>query len=473
MRLDDQRAFLSSNDCSHGTTLRLECISSRGPKHCSLDSVTLASLQRPCKDVGHIRGLNILAAGGGGTVENAQGQERVRARRQFLSTLISLGGFAAVSRALGHALDFSSAASLAPATSDSGARELVRYPEKTDLILLTDRPPQLETPLKYFRTDLTPNDAFFVRWHLRTFRLEISGHVNKPLGLSLSDLRSKFEPVSLVALAQCAGNSRSLFEPRVPGGQWANGGMGNARWKGVRLKDVLDAAGVQSGAVQVGLRGLDVPPLPKTPRFEKSLAIDHARDGEVMIAYEMNGEPLPMLNGFPIRIVVPGWYATYWVKALSAVTVLDQPLKTFWMDKAYRIPDNAEANEEPQHLSPVTVPINQMSVHSIFVSPEAGEKLHAGKRYELSGVANDGTAGIRRVEVSKDGGQTWGEATLGADLGKYSWRLWQTEWTPPASGTYRLMVRATNSAGETQRTSQWNRSGYQRDVIEHFDVAVG
>ena len=405
-----------------------------------------------------------------------------RDRRRFLSTLVSLGGFAAVSRTLGYAFEFPSAADFAMGAADSGARELVRYPEKTELILLTDRPPQLETPLKYFRTDLTPNDAFFVRWHLsgipttvdlRTFRLEVGGHVNKPLSLSLKDLQSKFEPVSLVAFCQCAGNSRSLFEPRVPGGQWGNGAMGNARWKGVRLKDVLDAAGVQAGAVQVGLQGLDVPPLPKTPRFEKSLQIDHARDGEVMIAYEMNGAPLPMLNGFPIRLVVPGWYATYWVKALSSVTVLDQPLKTFWMDKAYRIADNADANEEPQHLSAVTVPINQMSVHSIFVSPEPGEQLRTGQRYELAGVANDGMSGVRRVEVSNDGGQSWSDATLAPDLGRYSWRLWKAEWTPPAKGTYRLMVRATNSAGETQRAAQWNRSGYQRDVIEHLDVVVG
>ena len=357
---------------------------------------------------------------------------------------------------------------------------MARYPQKTELILLTDRPPQLETPLRYFQTDLTPNDAFFVRWHLsgipttvdlRTFRLEVSGHVSKPLSLSLKDLQSKFEPVSLVALAQCAGNSRSLFEPKVPGGQWGNGAMGNARWKGVRLKDVLDAAGVLPGAVQVGLHGLDLPPLPKTPPFEKSLQIDHARDGEVMIAYEMNDEPLPMLNGFPLRLVVPGWYATYWVKALSSITVLDQPLKTFWMDKAYRIADNTDANEEPQHLSAVTVPINRMAVHSIFVSPEPNQQLRAGQPYELAGVANDGMEGIRRVEVSQDGGQTWSDATLGADLGKYSWRRWQAKWTP-AKGSYRLMVRAANAAGETQRTAQWNRSGYQRDVIEHVDVVV-
>ena len=402
-------------------------------------------------------------------------------RRRFVSTLMSLSGFAAVGRAFGHTLDFSLFPDSAPASGDADAYKLVRYPQKADLILLTDRPPQLETPLHYFGTDLTPNNAFFVRWHLsgipttvdlRTFRLEVSGHLKKPLSLSLNDLQSRFEPVSFVALTQCAGNSRSLFEPRVPGGQWGFGAMGNARWKGVRLRDVLDTAGVLPGAVQVGLQGLDVPPLPKTPRFEKSLEIDHARDGEVMIAYEMNGEPLPMLNGFPLRLVVPGWYATYWVKALSSIAVLDQPLKTFWMDKAYRIPNNADADEDPQHLSATTVPITQMPVHSIFVRPEPEEQLRTGQSYEIAGVATDGGSGIRRVEVSKDGGQSWSDATLGADFGKYSWRRWQAVWTPPAKGTYRLMVRATSNAGETQPTAQWNRSGYQRDVVEHLDVVA-
>jgi sulfite dehydrogenase (cytochrome) subunit A len=406
---------------------------------------------------------------------------RALARRRFISTLISLGGLALLSRHFGYTLELPSAADSATVPGGAGARTLVRYPEKTELILLTDRPPQLETPLRYFGTDLTPNDAFFVRWHLsgiptvvdlHSFRLEVGGHVSKALSLSLNDLRSKFEPVSVVALSQCAGNSRSLFEPRVPGGQWGNGAMGNARWKGVRLKDVLDAAGLLSGAVQVGLHGLDVAPLEKTPRFEKSLPLDHARDGEVMIAYEMNDEPLPMLNGFPIRLVVPGWYATYWVKALSSITVLDHPLKSFWMDKAYRIPNNAAANEEPQHLSPITVPITRMAVRSVFVRPEPDEQLLVGQRYELAGVANDGGSGISRVEVSQDGGRSWSDARLGPDLGKYSWRRWQAEWTPPGRGTYRLMVRATSNAGETQPAEQWNRSGYQRDGIDQQEVVV-
>jgi len=186
----------------------------------------------------------------------------------------------------------------------------------------------------------------------------------------------------------------------------------------------------------------------------------------------MNGAPLPMLNGFPLRLVVPGWYATYWVKSLSAITVLDKPLKTFWMDTAYRVPDNSGAEETPQSLSPKTVPITKMSVHSIFVKPAPGEQIRANQVYKLQGVANDGGSGIRKVEVSTDDGKSWVEASLGTDLGKYSWRLWSVNWAPPATGNYRLLVRAVNNENQQQVVSQWNRSGYLRDVIEHVDIEV-
>src|SRR5882724_7393649 len=257
--------------------------------------------------------------------------------------------------------------------------ELVAFPEKTDLILRTDRPPQLETPLHYFRQDLTPNEAFYVRWHLEgiptsvdpgVFRLQIGGHVEKTTSLSMNDLRTQFEPFSLIAVNQCSGNSRSFFEPRVPGGQWRNGTMGNARWTGVRLRDILDRAGVKPGAVEVAFEGLDRAPLVSTPRFAKALGIDHARDGEALVAYEMNGAELPMLNGFPLRLVVPGWYATYWVKALREITVLPEKFHGFWMDKAYRVPNNPNCQESPTELAKETVPISTMTVRSLIVQPE-------------------------------------------------------------------------------------------------------
>jgi DMSO/TMAO reductase YedYZ molybdopterin-dependent catalytic subunit len=397
-------------------------------------------------------------------------------RRDFNRMLALSGGFAVASQIIGNGNILPEAWA-----GETVAPIMARFPQKTDMILLTDRPPQLETPLKYFETDLTPNDAFFVRWHLsgvptsidtRTYRLEIGGAVKKPLSFTLRELQTKFSSATTVALCQCAGNARSLFVPRVAGGQWGFGAMSNARWKGARLKDVLNAAGVQTSAIQVGFKGLDTAPIPQLPVYQKSLSIERALDGDAILAYEMNGSPLPMLNGFPVRLVVPGWYATYWVKALSTITVLDQPLKTFWMDTAYRVPDNAGAEETPQSLATKTVPITSMSLHSIFVRPTAGEQLRAGQPYSLQGVANDGGSGIRKVEVSTDDGKTWSDARLGNDLGKLSWRLWRMDWTPPGKGTFKLMVKAVSNDGAEQVTAQWNRSGYQRDVIESVEVVA-
>ena len=363
----------------------------------------------------------------------------------------------------------------------SSAPELVRFPEKAELILLTDRPPQLETPLHYFRQDLTPNEAFFVRWHLeaiptsvdlRTFRLNVSGHVRKPLQFSMDDLRTQFEPASIIAVNQCSGNSRSFFEPRVPGGQWKNGAAGNAKWTGISLKSILDHAQVKSGAVDVSFNGLDAPPLPSVSDFVKALSIDHARDGEVMIAYAMNDQPLPMLNGFPLRLVVPGWYGTYWVKALSEITVLPLAFSNFWTDKAYRIPSAPNGTEDPSNLAKDTIPINRFNLRSILVRPEPGETIHFGMPNEMEGVSFDSGRGITKVEVSTDGGATWADARLDPELGKYSWRRWRASWTPKSRGQYRLMARATNLAGETQSIAQWNRSGFMWNVIEHLDVSV-
>ena len=365
--------------------------------------------------------------------------------------------------------------------ASSNAVDLARFPEKTELILLTDRPPQLETPLHYFRQDLTPNEAFFVRWHLegiptsvdlRTFRLNVTGHVRQPLQLSVDELRSQFEPISVIAVNQCSGNSRSFFEPHVPGGQWKHGAVGNAKWSGVSVKSILDRAQVKPGAVDVSFNGLDVPPLPSVADFVKALSIDHARDGEVMIAYAMNDQALPMINGFPLRLVVPGWYGTYWVKAVSDITVLPAAFSNFWTDKAYRIPSGPNGTESPKNMAKDTVPINRFNVRSIIVRPEPDETLHPGMPAEMEGIAFDAGYGIRRVEVSMDGGTTWTDARLDPELGKYSWRRWRASWTPRNRGPYRLMARATNAVGDAQSKEQWNRSGFMWNVISQVDVKV-
>src|SRR5437879_1652938 len=234
---------------------------------------------------------------------------------------------------------------------NNGERPLVKYPQKLPMIGQTSRPPQLETPFSVFNDGaITPNSAFFVRYHLADipleidpdkFTLEIKGKVDRPLKLSLKEIRA-LPAVELVAVNQCSGNSRGFSNPRVAGGQLGHGAMGNARWHGVPLKTVLDKAGVQQGAKQVTFNERDGPVLDKTPDFVKALDIDHARDGEVMLAYGMNGEDLPVLNGFPLRLVVPGYYGTYWVKHLNEITIIDNVFDGFWMKTAYRIPDRSE-----------------------------------------------------------------------------------------------------------------------------------
>lgn len=410
-----------------------------------------------------------------------EGMKRFDYHRRTLLKTVTLGAASFLEACRASRADLADAKQFADRSwsSTPDQRPLMRFPEKAPLILLTDRPPQLETPLHYFLEDFTPNEAHFVRWHFAgiptevngaEWRLDVTGSVDRRLQLSIDDLRHRFEAVSLVAFNQCSGNSRGLFDPRVPGGQWRHGAMGNARWTGVRLKDVLDGAGVRGRAVEVAFRGLDQPPLSASPAFEKSLTLDHARDGEVMVAFEMNGQPLPLLNGFPVRLIVPGWYATYWVKSLSLITVRDTPLRNFWMETAYRIPNNPEANEQPDYLIQDTIPINKFAVHSIFVSPEPGEVIAARKPREVQGLAMDYGAGIQRVEFSSEGGRSWSDAALDPELGRYSWRRWRLTWNPPARGVYRCMVRATNRAGVTQLQSQWNRGGFHRGLIEHMAV---
>jgi sulfite dehydrogenase len=365
----------------------------------------------------------------------------------------------------------------------NGDRPLVRYPGKRPLIRLTSRPPQLETPFAVFNEGpITPNDAFFVRYHLPgiplsidpgAFRLEVKGKVERPLSLSLVDLKTGFEPVEIMAVNQSSGNSRGFFEPRVAGNQFANGAMGNARWRGVPLKAVLDKAGVQAGSRQVTFNGLDEPALPETPDFIKALDIEQARDGEVMIAYAMNGEDLPWLNGYPLRLVVPGHYGTYWVKHLNEITVIDNIYEGFWMKTAYRIPDNSCACIEPGQAPAVTVPIKRFDVRSFITNLADGAKVNAKTDTLVKGIAFDSGNGITDVLLSTDEGQTWSAAKLGPDLGRYSFRQWQTVVQLPP-GKHELKVRAINRIGQSQPMAPlWNPPGYMRNVVETVRVQAG
>ncbi len=364
----------------------------------------------------------------------------------------------------------------------NGHRRMVAFPGKRPLILLTHRPPQLETPFAVFNDGLiTPNDAFFVRYHLSglpveidpaAFRLEVKGLVNTPLSLSLEDLK-KMEAVEVTAVNQCSGNSRGFFNPRVNGGQLANGAMGNAKWRGVRLKDVLTRAGVAAGARQVVCDGLDKGAVPTTPDFIKALEIDHALDGEAIIAWEMNGEELPWLNGYPLRLVVPGYYGTYWIKHLNSLEVTGENFGGFWMAAGYRIPDTPGGCVEPGTVPGRTLPITKFKIRSFLTSLTDGAQVKAGRETLLRGIAFDSGAGLTEVQVSPDGGSTWRPATLGKDLGRYSFREWTLPWTPTNTGPAEIRCRAFNRIGETQPlVSLWNPAGYMRNGVETTKIII-
>lgn len=371
-------------------------------------------------------------------------------------------------------------------TFADGPRELVKYPQKRPLIRVTTRPPHLETPFEVFNHGaITPNDAFFVRYHLAniplsidpdTYRLVVKGAVGKPLSLSLAELKTLAEPAEILAVNQCSGNSRGFSSPRVFGAQLGNGAMGNARWVGVPLKAVLEKAGMRAGARQVMFDGLDRPVLPSTSDFRKTLEIDHALHPDVLLAWSMNGQDIPFLNGYPIKLIVPGYFGTYWVKHLAQIEVMDHAFEghdALFMTTAYRLPDNDCGCVAPGTAPGKTRPISTLPVRSFITSVANGGTLPSGRPVELKGIAFDSGAGLQTVDVSLDGSSSWLPAKLGRDLGRYSFREWSLPVHFAQKGRAVLMVRAANRQGEVQPASTtWNPGGYRRHVIESYNVTI-
>jgi len=366
----------------------------------------------------------------------------------------------------------------------AGAREeavLEQLPGKKPLIKLSWRPPNYEAPLAVFRTPITPNDSFFVRYHLagipemaelRDWSLRIGGDAaERPVQLTLANLRS-FPSVELVAVCQCAGNRRGLFSPHVAGVEWGVGAMGNARWRGARLSAVLARAGIKPEAAELAMSGADGPVLPATPKFAKSIPIDRALDANTIIAYEMNGAPLPHLNGFPVRLVVPGWTATYWVKHLTSLELRSKPLDNYWMKSAYRVPRGMFPVAKPftTQDNDQTSPITEIVVNSLVTNVVDGTRVAAGG-FGVEGIAWDSGNGIKMVEVSGDGGKSWSSATLGRDLGRYAFRAWSAGLRANQPGAVTVMVRATSNAGATQPAKLvFNPAGYQHNVIQSLKL---
>lgn len=370
-----------------------------------------------------------------------------------------------------------------PAALPAGTRSeavLDTLPGKKPLIKLSYRPPNYESPIDYLRTPITPNDEFFVRYHLagipevgakeidpKTWRLSVGGEgANGQATLTFDDLKAL--PASeIVAVCQCSGNRRGLFQPHVPGVEWGYGAMGAARWKGAKLKDILNKVGLKPNAVEIVMNGADGPPLDTTPDFVKSIPAEKAMEDTTLIAYEMNGQPLPHLNGFPARLILPGWTGTYWVKHIVSLEAVTKPFGGFWIKSAYRIPVGkfpVIARFITQETAANT-PITEMVVNSLITSHADGAQVKAGN-VAVSGLAWDGGYGMRTVEVSTDGGNTWTPAKLGEQLGRFAFQPWTYE-LAAKRGKNTVMVRATNVVGQTQTAALIpNPAGYHDNVMQ-------
>ena len=339
------------------------------------------------------------------------------------------------------------------------------------LIVRNRRPLDLETPVTQLDAWVTPNDRFFVRSHfgapavgLAPWELSIGGLVDHARALTLEELGA-FERATVPAVLQCAGNGRGFFRPRIPGVPWERGAVGHAEWSGVRLADVLKKAGLRAGAAHVHLLGADGPPSPKTPAWLRSIPLDRAVDASTILATHMNGEPVPVLHGGPLRLVVPGWAGNHWMKWLRKITIAREEAPGFFMQTGYRLPKTPAppgAVLKPSDL----VPLTTMNVKSLITWPAAGSELRRGE-HEVRGVAWTGEGHVTRVEFCTDREPAWKPAQLLDDPRPGSWRRWRAAWSPGDRSPHTLRVRATDSNGQTQpETPPWNRSGYLWNGID-------
>lgn len=350
------------------------------------------------------------------------------------------------------------------------------FPGKGEMIVQRIRPPLLEAPMDAFREGvITPNDRMFVRWNwdmptvvkAGEHRVAVGGAVKQAVSLTLDEIAAAGEHVSVVAINQCAGNGRGLSEPRVTGTQWGNGAMGCAKWTGVRLKDVLSKAGVGDGAKRVRFAGLDVPLTDGAPQFIKSIPMDIALRDDVLVAWAMNDEPLPLLHGFPLRIVVPGWFSTYWVKMLATIEVLSGADDSYYVAKSYRIPAQPIT---PQDKDFPTVEITTMPPRAFITSHHDGDVVASGKSLVLEGVAFGGDCALERVDLVGKGWEI--PCQLGPDEhGPYAFRRWRVELPQVSGDLVEIGVRAKNVNGASQPAKlAWNPSGYARNVIERITL---
>ena len=398
-------------------------------------------------------------------------------RRDFFKKAITVAGTAAVG-----SITLEAGETVHPV--DNRKVSDIAFPQKRPLITYSDRPPLLESPRDVFTSALTPNDLFFVRWHMpmiptyinpKKFTININGLVEKEIRVSIKELKTEFEQVELTAVLQCGGNNRTAFKPTAGGIQWGVGAMGCAKWKGVRLKDVLKKAGLKKEAAWIGFNGEEKAVYDETDNFVRELNLEELHD-DIILAYEMNGEDLPYLNGYPVRLILPGYYSDSWIKMISNITATKERQKLHFMDHAYRIADNECECETPENLVQKTKPIEEMNVNSLIGYPITDTKVKQDAELIVRGVAFDGGHGIKEVQISIDGGNLWEDAALDdGKQGKYAYRSFTYAFKPKERAKLTIMCKATNTKGEEQpfaKDIKWNRGGYKYNGIDAVTIEV-
>lgn len=410
------------------------------------------------------------------------GRETHNDRRGFLKG----AGLAAMAAAVGAHIPFhrSYPAGVIPAAFAEQAGTVV-LEGKDGLVLLGDRPLNAETPAHLLDDDVTPNSRHFVRdngllpemaqrMDPAGWTLTVDGEVERPLTLTLPELKSRFRHVKLRLQLECGGNGRAGFNPPAKGNQWTLGGIGNAEWTGVRMRDVLTAAGVKKSAVYTGQYGLDrhLSGDPKKVPISRGVPIAKALEEHSIIAFEMNGEPIPAYHGFPVRSICPGWPGSVSHKWLSRIwvrdVVHDGPKMT---GSSYRVPRHpvAPGAEVPEEDFVI---IESMPVKSMITSPRTGAQV-SGRSLAVRGHAWAGDRAVRAVDLSVDFGATWTRASLQRPPNRYSWQTFTGTVSFPTSGYYEVWARATDAAGVAQPfVAPWNPDGYLNNAMHRIAVTV-
>jgi DMSO/TMAO reductase YedYZ molybdopterin-dependent catalytic subunit len=385
-------------------------------------------------------------------------------RRALLATAAQLGAYAAAGRMIGGISLFAQAPRATVA------------PGKEKLLVRSLRPPDYETPVALLDSWITPVEHFYVRSHLpvpaldaAAWTLQIEGEVQTPLTLSMEDIR-RMPSASLTATLECAGNGRAFYEPPVAGVQWAKGAVGTARWTGVRMADVLKRSGVRNTGQFVVMNGADRA-LGTMPDFVRQVPMAKAMHPDTLLAYEMNGEPLPPVHGFPLRVIVPGWEGAYAIKWLASLRVVDREFDGFWVASGYRYPTkrvSPGAAVDPKDMAPLT----GLVIKSLITKPLEGATVAPGK-IDVAGFAWAGETGIARVDVSVDNGASWQPAKLTGENARYTWRRFETQVDAAKPESFLIMSRATDTNGLTQpMTPPWNPSGYLWNAPDAVRVEV-